>query len=211
MKRIAVLTFVLVFAIAGAALADKKIGQGTGYVGVGSGLALNNMYGPHTIQGGYFVIDGLEVGGILTLDYGNHTDELTADNNDVTTVTMTDSLFGIGAQLAYFFDVDNFMAPFVGISIMYAMANTETETEVEPDAGGSTTTTNTVSSGGIMVMPKFGLAWFVHDQFAMDTSLYVSYASTSGENETSNGATVTDEMTGSHIDLGFMFGLNFFF
>jgi outer membrane protein W len=206
MKRIAVLSLVLVFAIAGAAMADKKIDQGTGYVGVASNMALTNpntflMGSMNTIEGGYFVIDGLEVGGILSLMYSNDENAVT----DGATTTTGDTLFGIGAQLKYFFDASSFLAPYLGLGLEYASYSNSVE--VEPDTGDSTT--DEYTSSGIIVTPKFGMAFFVTKNFALDPGLYISYVSLSNEMTPDQGDSL--ESSDANLDVGFTFGLNFFF
>ena len=121
-------------------------------MGVATGLALGNPYAMdvsyedhsfspafnNTVYGGYFVMDGLEVGGILTLNYSKDTFEITPEQGDTVTNTDTTSLFGIGAQIGYFFDTGTFMTPYVMLGLEYAMYNNEVEVEA------AATTTNTM-------------------------------------------------------------------
>ena len=65
---------------------------------------------------------------------------------------------------------------------------------------------------GILVMPKGGLAFFVTRNFALDTSLYIQYASLSGTYKMDDGTNTNEpDIDATTMDVGFMMGMSFFF
>ncbi len=204
-----------------AAKDDKNIDKGTLYAGFQTGIGLTNPYGTYfpgsinTIQGGYFVSDGFEIGPVLSLMYNSDTTTTEPDGGTESEDTSSGYLFGLGVQLNYYFSGRGFSAPYVGIALQYGMANTEMVDET-PAGNDVDTTTTTTDGSGFIIMPRAGIAFFVTKNFAIDPSLYISYASMSGttsvETEPAGGASTTADTDNSmsNMDIGFMVGFNFF-
>ena len=216
MRRTAILALVMVFCVAGAAFAEKKeIDKGTIMIGGLSTLGL--LLGNHTIEpeggdefkasstvfallgyGGYFVMDQLEVGPVLGFGYGKA--EVDQDNAD-TTATM--SMWDIGVQAAYIFDLgkNKTYAPFAQLALEYMKGSMEYEVDV---GGASSKTTSELS--GWSATPRGGVMFFLHQRFALDLSFFIKYISASGSTE--NGQKV--DMDATSMNYGILVGFNGF-
>lgn len=216
MKRVSILALIMVFCFAGAAMAEKKeIDKGTILVGGVSTLGL--LLGSHTIEpedadeikanttafallgyGGYFVMDGLEVGPVLGFGYGKvEVDQDAAD----TTGTM--SMWDFGVQAAYLFDMgkSKSYAPFAQLALEYMSGKMEYEVDV---AGVSNKTKSELS--GWSATPRGGVMFFLHKRFALDLSVFIKYISASGSTE--NGQKL--DMDATSMNYGILLGFNGF-
>ena len=124
--------------------------------------------------GGYFVLQGWEIGPVLRYDYERTTDE----DDNITGV----SDYLVGIQTGYYYATPVPVHPFVNLELGYAGRSVN----YEPDEGDETSD----SAGGFAMRPSLGAAFFFTRAVALTPSLYYQYTSLSG----------TDDMSGDEFD-----------
>ena len=129
---------------------------------------------------GYFVIRGLEVGGILEVDYEKMDDD--------TTETIGNG-WKIGPQVGYFYPINSSFSIF-GLGVLGYMKDTET-TEVTV---GTTKTKTETTGSGFYFEPRGGVVVHLNKSVGLYASLFFSYGSGSGEVD-SGGATSDFDVT----------------
>lgn len=114
---------------------------------------------------GYFVINRLEVGGVLAVEY---------ESEDGDDAKETDTTFGLGPQVGYFYQFTDDWSAFGMLPIGY-MKNSN---KVEPDDKDANETENSVS--GWFFEPRAGVAYHLNNSLALTASVYFRYFTASG-------------------------------
>jgi len=220
MKKVLVITLVLVFAFSLTAFAGKNkaikagdivvggaadfgfgMGSSTGTPEDGDDVEMKSMDFGFGGFMGYFVIDGLEIGPALGVAYGKDTtvDAGHDGENDLITSATT---YDIGAQIGYFFGLKGIVVPYGMLRFAYM--------------GGSGSTDNgdteaTMDMSGFTVGPKAGVDLFLTNKVAVDLGLFLDYESyTQTMNSGAEGAEDVD-MDYTDMDYGLAVGINVFF
>jgi len=216
MKRVSILALILVLCFAGAVLAEeKKIDRGTILVGGGSSLGL--LMGNHTIEpegsddieasttaftlmghGGYFLMDGLALGPILSFSYG----QVKVGQEGLDT-TGTLSMWEIGAQGVYIFNLGprKTWAPFGALALEYLSGSMDYEVDSEAVNSDSSS-----EMSGWSVTPRGGIMFFLHNRIALDLSVYFKYISASGSMDSGE----QQDMDVTSMSYGIMLGIDGF-
>jgi hypothetical protein len=126
---------------------------------------------------GYFVIRGLEVGGLLNID------RTTEETDDAKT---TDLTWQIGPQVGYFYRVTDLISVY-GLG---AIGWSSSDTEVDPDAEGANN--QTVEHSGWFIQPQGGAVFHLNNSIGISTSLFFQYYSGSGKQDDGNADTDGD-------------------
>ena len=217
MKRIVVLVLISVFCFAGLAFAQEKdINKGTILVGGSSTLGL--LLGNHEIKpkdsdtvkadttlfnltayGGYFLMHGIEVGPIVGFDYASVNVKQTSLK-----ASGTMSLFDIGAQGAYLYDMGKktAWAPFGMLALEYMSGKVDGKETADPAPEQKTKT----DFSGWSITPRAGVMIFFHPRFALDLSIFYKYISANGKSK--DGVTQKMEITSGNY--GIMIGFDGF-
>jgi hypothetical protein len=218
MRYAVTLALICVFICAGAALAadDKDLNKGTILVGGGSTLGL--LLGNHTIKpeegdsmkvnstifdltgfAGYFAMEGVEIGGIMSINYGT----AKAKQGD-TKINGTMTMWDIGPQAGYYYNPgkNTSYAPFGMLALEYLSAGMKSDYTL---AGGDKVK-NDADISGWSVTPRVGLLFFLNKKIAVDASLFVKYISASGS--TKDGEKTDIDVTSTNY--GLMFGIDGF-
>lgn len=217
MRRVVILSLVLILLTAGTSLAEKKqIDEGSIVVGGVSSLALltgstkiepedgDSMTADTTLvalmgYGGYFLQKGIEVGPILGFGYG----KAEVDEDGLKT-TNTVNVFDIGIQAGYLYEMskkDDWL-PFGMMSLEYMSGKFESTYEMPP----AKEVKNTGEISGYSVMPRGGIMFFLHDRIALDLSVFIKYVSASGSTE--NGDKQNLDLTSTNY--GILIGIDGF-
>lgn len=182
---IMVLTLIMVLA-AGPAFAKKSKDSpyASKTVLLGGGLSANAFSGSNTMtpdQGddyttdvfgigldglaGYFVISGLEIGGLLMVDYNTASDDAGETTN---------TSWSVGPQLGYFFGVSDGIALYAMLALGYQSMTVA----YAPDAAGAKDTEN--NNSGFFGEPNVGAVFQLNKKIGLYTGLYLHYYSGSG-------------------------------
>lgn len=194
-----VMSLVLVLAASPALAKKSKRGKNmvsTGTVLLGGALDLSLYTGKQTIDpdggdkidtdlfsigmdglAGYFVMRGLEVGGILVVEYDKEGD----DDGE-----QKDTEWGIGPQVGYFYPVNSDLTVFGMLPLGY-MKHT---TEYNPDAQNADNTETVVS--GFFGEPRGGVVYNLNSKLGLFGALYLRYFSGSGNQDTGDHDTDFD-------------------
>ncbi|MDP8224281.1 MAG: outer membrane beta-barrel protein [Candidatus Lernaella stagnicola] len=115
--------------------------------------------------GGYFLMDSLEIGGLLMVD------RVSEDEDKGKTVSTE---WAIGPQAGYFYPVASQFSIFGLLGVGYA----KTTSEFDPDAKGASK--QTMDHGGFFLEPRAGGAWHLNTHVGLYAALFFRYYSGSG-------------------------------
>ncbi len=226
MKRVCVLSFVLLFLLASSAMAaDKKIQSGNVVVGgagnFGFGMG-NHTESPEegddltssTIDIGletyigYFVINGLELGPLLGVNYDKMTQNdmpirddagNIAREDDITTTATT---YDLGAQIGYFLEVGSVAVPFFRVGAAYVGGSRSVD-DGENDAS--------TKLQGFMVGPRLGVDIFFTRAIALELGAFLDYQSVKATYDSGVDGAEEFETDLTDTDYGLAVGFNIFF
>lgn len=212
MKRIAFSMLLIVFLAPGTTSAEepKRIKQGNLLVGGAANLSVfvssqslepdvEGASETETIRSGfgldalvgYFVIDGLEVGPFVGVDYDKY------DNEDADLSTTT-TAWSAGGQLGYFVDFGSIAVPYGLVRGGYVAVDFRSETGDE-DA--------TDEFGGYLLGMRLGANIFFSRSIALDLAGFFDYYT--GVGTVDDGAEY--DYDGARKDYGALVGFNLFF
>lgn len=155
MKKLAcIIVIVACFVIVGTCFAEQPaLMKGGWEMGWVSNIDFEGPTGLSMVDNGsvgYFIMDNLEIGAVLTTLYI----ENGADNGDDLTA------FGLGPFVEYNFDLEMAVVPYVGASLTYQYL----------DAG-------TLDDDAFQVRGDIGIKYFMTENWALDGAIYLAWAS----------------------------------
>ncbi len=120
---------------------------------------------------GYYVINGLEVGGLLIIESESEEDD---DQKE------TDTTWALAPQVGYFYQFSDKFSVFGMLPIGYM----KTTNKVEPDAKNAKDTET--ETGGFFFEPRGGIVYHLTDNLGFTASLYFRYMSGEGSRDNGN-------------------------
>jgi hypothetical protein len=124
-------------------------------------------FGMDTLAG-YFVIKGLEVGGLLIVE---------RESNDSDTAKVIETTWAFAPQAGYFFAFNSALSAFGIFPLGYYSATTETEPAAKNAKDIS------FKHSGLFVEPRAGIVWHINQHLGLAPSLYLRYDNGSGTND----------------------------
>jgi Outer membrane protein beta-barrel domain len=216
-KRISVITLVLVFAMASSVLAaDKNIeaqnilvggaadfgfGMGTTTATPEEGDDVETKTTEFGLNGymGYFVVDGFEVGPILGINNDKTTVVDGGVDGDFVTSTTT---YRIGLQVGYFFDLDSIAVPYGMLALGFLGGSSSMD-------NGDTEATSSISGYGFG--PKVGANIFFTEAIALDLGLFMDYDSYTQTVDAGGDDSEEYDLDTTDVNYGLAVGFNVFF